>query len=302
MSINVSVIMVNYNTLKLTKEAIDSVIQKTENLSYEIILIDNASSDGSVEFFEKEYKDKIIFIKNNKNIGFGRANNKGINIARGKYVFLLNTDTLLINNAIKILFEFMEQNSKVGICGGNLYNIDLKPASSFERKLPSLRNELRIFRRIYEKLFKKCWNFNYKNIPIEVGYIIGADLMIRSSLLKQVGAFDPAFFMYSEETELTFRVIKAGYKVMSVPMAKIIHLEGASSLSSKEINKFKIIARSKYIYYYKVYGESTLIYLYYFYKIKQIFKIIFKLDKEYLKWMGENKKIYLSIKNEVKNL
>ena len=128
---DVSVIMVNYNTLELTKNTINSVMEKTKDLNYEIILIDNASTDGSVEFFEKEYKDKIIFIKNNENLGFGKANNKGIEIAKGKYVFLLNSDTLLINNAIKILFDFMEKNKNCGVCGGNLFDIDLKPTHSF---------------------------------------------------------------------------------------------------------------------------------------------------------------------------
>ena len=103
---DVSVIIVNYNTLELTKNTIESVFEKTIEVSYEIILVDNASTDGSVEFFENNYKDKIILIKNNENLGFGRANNKGIEIAKGKYIFLLNSDTLLINNAIKILFDF----------------------------------------------------------------------------------------------------------------------------------------------------------------------------------------------------
>ena len=130
---DVSIIIVNYNTLELTKNTIDSVNEKTKDLNYEIILVDNASTDGSVEFFEKEYKNKIIFIKNDENLGFGRANNRGIKIAKGKYVFLLNSDTLLINNAIKILFDFMEKNNNCGVCGGNLYTLTLQPTNSFFR-------------------------------------------------------------------------------------------------------------------------------------------------------------------------
>ena len=138
MAVDVSVIVVNYNTLELTKNTINSVIEKTRDLNYEIILVDNASTDGSVEFFEREYTDKVIFIKNSENLGFGRANNKGIEISKGKYVFLLNSDTLLINNAIKILFDFMEKNKDCGICGGNLYDLEMNPMHSYKQRIPNL--------------------------------------------------------------------------------------------------------------------------------------------------------------------
>lgn len=293
---DVSVIIVNYNTLELTKNTIESVFEKTKGLNYEVILVDNASTDGSVEFFENNYKEKIIFIKNNKNLGFGRANNKGIEIARGKYVFLLNSDTLLINNAIKILFDFMEQNIECGVCGGNLYDIDLKPTHSFLVDLPymTLKTEfdsyLNIVSKLYRKLRKKRKDFNYNNAPQKVGYITGADMMIRKKVLDKVGMFDRDFFMYSEEVELTYRIYKAGYTSFSVPQAKIIHLEGRSTIFKE--NKVRMMLESKYKYFYKTADLKTCEYAYYISQLGHLLFLVLRLDKDYWKMYKINKEEY----------
>lgn len=118
----VSIIIVNYNTKELIKNAIQSVFDKTENIDYEIIVIDNASQDGSVEDLKNTFQEKIKIIESKENLGFGRANNLGIKQAQGKYIFLLNSDIELINNAIKTFYDYMEQNEHVGVCGGNLFN------------------------------------------------------------------------------------------------------------------------------------------------------------------------------------
>lgn len=291
---DISIIIVNYNTLKLTKNTINSVIEKTKDLNYEIILVDNASTDGSVEFFEKEYKDKIIFIKNDKNIGFGRANNKGIEIAKGKYVFLLNSDTLLINNAIKILFDFMEKNENCGVCGGNLFDINLKPTHSFLRELPCLSSEidskLNFFSKIIRKIMNKRADFNYFKVEKEVGYITGADMMIRRKILSEVGYFDEDFFMYSEETELTYRIKKRGYKVISVPQAMIIHLEGKSTIFKER--KYHMILESKYKYFYKTSNLRTCKNVYYISQIGYFLRGMTTFNRDYFKLLKINKEEY----------
>ncbi|MBS5038739.1 MAG: glycosyltransferase family 2 protein [Fusobacterium sp.] len=291
---DVSVIMVNYNTLELTKNTINSVMEKTKDLNYEIILIDNASTDGSVEFFEKEYKDKIIFIKNNENLGFGKANNKGIEIAKGKYVFLLNSDTLLINNAIKILFDFMEKNEDCGVCGGNLFDIDLKPTHSFLKKLPCLTSEIDFQLNFFDKFFRKIINkrndFNYSKNEKEVGYITGADMMIRKKVLLETGLFDKDFFMYSEESELTYRIKQKGYKVISVPQAEIIHLEGKSSIFKEK--KHHMFLESKYKYFYKTSNLKTCKYVYYISQLGYFLRFLITCNKDYLKIIKINKEEY----------
>lgn len=291
---DISIIIVNYNTLELTKNTIDSVIEKTTGIKYEIILVDNASTDGSIEYFEKNYKDKIIFLKNKENLGFGRANNKGIEIAKGKFIFLLNSDTLLINNAIKILFDYMKLNSKVGVCGGNLYDIKLNPVHSYLEKIPSIKTEINYFFNILGKVLKKISkrrdDFNYSKLVKEVGYITGADMMIRKSVLEKVGVFDEIFFMYSEEAELTYRIKQAGYKIMSVPMAQIIHLEGKSTKFKDK--KFRMYLESKYKYFYKVYGIESCKKFYFISQIGYFLRLFFSFNKDYYQMNKINKEEY----------
>lgn len=295
---DVSVIIINYNTLELTENTINSVLEKTQCIEYEIILVDNMSTDGSIEYFEEKYKEKITFLRNKENLGFGRANNKGIEIAKGKYIFLLNSDTLLINNAIKILFEYMERNLNVGVCGGNLYDIELSPVHSFKKELITLINEFDFFKnKIARVVLKKRLDFNYKDIPLEVGYITGADMFIRKKVLEQSGSFDDDFFMYFEETELTYRIKKLGYKVMSVPEAKIIHLEGKSSIFKEK--KIKMSFESKYKYFYKTQGEKEIRLAYLISQIKYLiiptkvnirkFQINKEEYKKFKKWRNGEK-------------
>lgn len=292
---DVSIIIINYNTLELTKNTINSVIEKTKDLKYEIILVDNASTDGSVEFFKKEYKDKIIFIKNRENLGFGKANNKGIEIAKGKYVFLLNSDTLLINNAIKILFDFMEQNCQCGACGGNLFDINLKPDHSTRFELPymTLKTEIDLYLNIPKillfKLLKKRNDFNYSRFPKKVGYIVGADLMIRKNIFLSIGGFDQDFFMYHEEVELLYRLVKSGYDIFSVPDARIIHLGGKSGkIKEKTI---RMVIEGKYKYFYKCFGLKECKYFYFISQLGYLLKIVL-LKKEYKKILKINKEEY----------
>ena len=225
---DVSVIIVNYNTCKMTNECIDSIFENTKYITFEIILIDNASIDESKVVFEKD--DRIKYIYNQMNIGFGQANNIGLEIAIGRNVLFLNSDTLLINNAIKILSDFLDENNDAGACGGNMYNLHQKPSHSFGHFYPSILWEINIlsYNFLAKILYGKNADHNFSNRILEVAHIIGADLMVKKEVLEKIGGFDSHFFMYREETELCYRISNMGYKLYSVPQAKIIHLEGKS--------------------------------------------------------------------------
>lgn len=244
---DVSIIIVNYHTSQLINCCINSIIKLTERIEYEIIVVDNFSEPDLEE--KLIHSDQIKIIKLNRNLGFGLANNEGFKYATGKYLFFLNPDTLLINNAIHILFTSLESHPKIGICGGNLFDEFYQPALSFKRILPGFLNELNeLFFEIPQRLVCKNRFFNHSDRIINVGYITGADLMIRYDVFKKLNGFSSCFFMYYEETDLCARVLRDGYGIISVPQAKIQHLEGKSFNNSIKYNQLRFTQQSRHKY------------------------------------------------------
>ncbi len=257
--IKVSIIIVNYNTLELTLNCINSIYNKTIGVSFEIILIDNASTDGSKKVFEMDRRIKYIY--SYENLGFGGGNNLGAQSAKGKYLFFLNPDTTLINNAIHVLVDFMESNPVACACGGNLYDANGNPAHSFRRYLPGLRWELNLlFNGLLDKIFYgNNTTFNHTDHIMKVGYITGADLMISKSIFLKNHGFSRDFFMYYEETDLCYRVTSNNKNIYSVPMAKIIHLEGKSFSSERKKHRRITIEKGYKIYRSKNYTWIQII-------------------------------------------
>ncbi|MDR2011208.1 MAG: glycosyltransferase family 2 protein [Bacteroidales bacterium] len=243
--LDVSIIIVNYKTVSLIINTVKSIKIHTNNIKYEIIIVDNNSQDDVEKILYNEFGGEIVCVLLNENIGFGCANNEGIKIARGRNTLFLNPDTLLLNNAIKILSDYLDGNESVGACGGNLYDEQMKPAHSYDIKFPSITHELRL----YKLLYWKNWQFNSTKDTIEVAYITGADLMVKKSVLNRVGLFSDRFFMYYEDSELCFRIHKGGYKIISVPFAKIQHLEGKSFYSKLDLNRIIYIVNGRKIFY-----------------------------------------------------
>lgn len=262
---DVSVIMINYNTFDLTKNALESIFMHTEGLLYEIILVDNASPDGSGDKLRDLFGNKIIYLQSGGNLGTSKAFNLGLTRISGKYVLWLNTDILIKENFIKKLFDYMESDPNCGICGGNIYDFKGKPAHSFRKIFPCLKEERKdksVFLAVLRKIFCRPYynQFNYTGLPMQVGYVTGADMMIRSELFQKVGGFDEDIFMYSEETEFTWRVVHdAGMTVVSVPNAYLLHLEGASFVGKKDgFSQFRFTngLHGSCVMYTKCYGAA----------------------------------------------
>lgn len=235
---DVSVIFVNYKTVSLLIDAIDSLIDKTTGVIYEIIVVDNASGDNSKNLLSEKYKNKIIYIELPENIGFGRANNEGMKIAVGKHLFLLNPDTILQNNAIKILSDYLDSNEQIGVVGGNLFNEDGTPQASYSNSYPSLKSEINKF--FCFTYFFRNNSFNTTDIPKFVKTVYGAAFMVKKTVIEKTGGFDSRFFMYAEEDELCYRINKFGYKIMNVPQCRITHLDGGSFEFSEDRNKRRL--------------------------------------------------------------
>jgi hypothetical protein len=297
--IDVSIIIVNFNTHELTCNCIKSVISRAADINYEIIIVDNASTDDSTEKIKNQFTN-VKLIENIENIGFGRANNVGIRTSESKYVFLLNSDTILVNNAIKMFFEFMEQvkNQEVACCGGQLYSHDMSKQLSY-CDLPSIKDvAIRCFINPYEVL-KRIFNisefpiFSTNNDAQKVGFISGADMFIRREVLKEVGLFDEDFFLYFEETELSYRFKKYGYKSMFLPNAKIKHLCGASINNNKDLDRMKLFRQSELLYFKKCYGLLAAYLVKLIYVFSGIINGLFKGDGNYLRsaWLISKLKI-----------
>jgi GT2 family glycosyltransferase len=239
-NMDVSIIIVNTNEKLLLKQALKSVFEKTKDINFEVIVVDNASRDGTQQMVREEFPNVILVESENK--GFGHANNVGAQYAKGKYLFLLNPDTVVLNNAVKILAEFLDNNPKVGICGGNLFDEKMGPSQSYFALRGTITSELKLLLHLADK---SC--FNHSSRSKKVGMIIGADLMIRKNIFEAINGFDEMFFMYYEEAELSYRVTKKGYKIYSVPQATIIHFGQQSFLSKDDFNRKTAKSLSLYL-------------------------------------------------------
>lgn len=284
---DVSIIIVNYNTCELLQNCLRSVVERTQQVFYEIIVVDNCSSDDSVSMVKNLFP-LVKLVESKENLGFGKGNNLGSKYALGKYLFFLNSDTLLINNAVKILFNFLEDdiNRNVACVGGNLYHSDGRPNYSYTTSFPSL---LYIFLyRSYIGSFLGYDYFNKTGKPKVVSIIIGADLLISKEKFNLIDGFDPNYFMYVEEGDLQYRLKQRGFQSMSVPDAKIIHLQGASSPSAF---KLKSEIQSYFLYFSKFFSRNTL----FIYKQIELFFLWVKYIFFNIKDDEQKRKNYLEI-------
>ena len=229
--IDVSIIIVKYNTCRMPQECIDSVIANTSGVEYEIILVDNASTDGSKEVFEN---DKLVtYIYSNENRGFGAGNNLGVKHAKGKYVFLLNSDTLLKNNAIKMFYDFSEAQAKPCVCGAWLLDRDGNPNTS---QVAFPRMNIKEF----IKSFISKPEPDDRNSTKAVDVVCGADMFLPKEVYDKSGGFDEAIFMYGEEVELQYRLKLMGVARYIIPGPQIVHFgKGSANSSSKSKNLYR---------------------------------------------------------------
>jgi GT2 family glycosyltransferase len=236
MTIDLSIIIVSYNTKKILKDCINAVIETTMNKEYEIIVVDNASTDGSVEMIETDFAD-ITIIKNTENLGFAKANNQAMRTAKGDFFLMLNSDTIVKEGAIEALVNFMEKQEGSAAVGPKVLNVDgtIQSKGSY---FPSLSESLILFLRIHKFFTKKIKSclfpkiFGDENTINKVDWVSGCCILIRRDIAYEIGLLDEAFFFYGEEIEWCFRAKQAGYSVYYFPRAEIIHYGGASKIDS----------------------------------------------------------------------
>ncbi len=212
---------------------IKSILDNPPSYDFEIIVVDNNSADNTVKTIENLFPD-VILVDNKINLGFAAANNQGIEIAKGQYTLLLNPDTIIHQDSINKLIEFMDNNCDVGVCGPKLLNRD-GSIQRCARRFPTFSAALHrqtifkitsIFKGYHRKYNMRDFDHNSQ---MDVDQIMGAALLVRKSVIDKIGALDETYFMYYEEVDFCYRVKQAGFRVVFTPQAVITHLGGQSS-------------------------------------------------------------------------
>lgn len=261
-----SVIIVNWNSIEFLRPCLASLFEKNKNIDFEVIIVDNASKDNSVQVLKSEFP-KIHLIQNDINIGFTKANNQAIKEAKGKYILLLNPDTVITDlDILKNWVGFMEDRPDVGASGCKLIYEDGSHQvgdAGYKPTISTVFNFSFFLSRLKPERFKGIFlNYNELNIPIEVDWISGADFFVRRAILEKVGLMDEGIFMYADDIEWGCRIRKHGFKVIYLPQMKIIHLQGGSAKKQKEISRFSSLWLKNIRLLYKHYNKNQPVILY----------------------------------------
>jgi GT2 family glycosyltransferase len=252
---DVSIIVVNFNTDELTLQAVESVFTYVKDINFEIIVVDNNSERTNLKELLYPYKS-VKFIQLEENIGFGKANNYGYELSKGKYLFLLNSDAYLIDDSLSGLFNFMEDvaNEEVACCGPNLIDGNRNPNLCYGNFLSKDKILLDLgFKKINSIVNKEKLAISKKcdlEINTAVDYLSGAAVFIRSSVIVKYGLFNPKYFMYYEDMDLCFKYHSKGFKSILLPDLKMVHIGGQSWAKNEfgTLKSLQIILNSRYLF------------------------------------------------------
>lgn len=252
---DVSVVIVNYNVRYFLEQCIISVLEASRNIESEIIVVDNNSSDDSCSILSEKYPE-VILLKNSKNVGFSKANNQGVAVAKGKYVLILNPDTVLPEDLLSKVFSYAEKQHKFGALGVQLIDGSGNYLPESKRNIPTPKVSL-------EKLIKKSpSNVRYyanqlnENSNGEVPILVGAFMFIKTNVYNLINGFDEDFFMYGEDIDLSYRIIKAGYQNYYLGNLQVLHYKGESS--KKDIEYFNNFYGAMQLFYEKHFKYGKL--------------------------------------------
>ncbi len=232
-----SIIIVNWNSKDYLFDCIASILSWTNDVNFEIVVIDSASFDGVDEMLKHSYP-QVRFVQSDKNIGFAKANNAAFSVSTGSNILFLNPDTELVGPVINILLDYLQMLPTAGAIGCKLLNADGSVQTSCIQAFPTILNQLlnsEFLRALFPKssLWGMASLFGAKSeLTAEVDVISGACLMLKRSLFEQVGFFSEDYFMYAEDVDLCYKIRQAGYTNYYIPTASVIHFGGGSTEKS----------------------------------------------------------------------
>ena len=261
----ISVILVSYNTAKMSVEALDSLFTSQGDFTLEVFVVDNASKDDSVQVIQKAYPN-ITLIENKENVGFGRANNQVLDIAKGEYVLLLNTDAFVQADTLQKSVQYMRIHPRCGVLGVKLLGRDaeLQPSCRyFPTPFNLFASRIGLHRLLpnIKMVDDTDWN---PSLTQNCDWVPGCYYLVRKSVINQVGLFDPLYFLYCEEVDHCYATKKAGWEVTYFADANVVHIGGESAksdnaieLKNRQVNRLRL--ESELLYFRKNHGLLGMI-------------------------------------------
>jgi len=254
---DLSILIISYNTKDILKSCLESIFRFTRGFNFEVIVIDNHSNDGSPEMIKKNFP-QVRLLLNSNNQGFSKAVNKGIKISSAEYFLVLNSDTLIIDNSIRALWEFLVSHKDVAVVGPKLLN----PDYSLDLSCVHFHNFLNVFfpclpilKRFVPKVFiPNIKDKHFYSSLREVDWMSGACFMFSKEILIELKGLDDRFFLYCEEEDFCYRAKELGWKIIYYPRAKVIHIGQASSLPVSNA-AFQQLFYSLFLFFEKHYGK-----------------------------------------------
>ncbi|MFN2118431.1 MAG: glycosyltransferase family 2 protein [Candidatus Promineifilaceae bacterium] len=248
---DMSIVLVCWNNLKYLEPCLESLYESEMHTTYDVVVVDNGSTDGSQEMLRNKYPE-IQIVQNDHNVGLGKASNQGIVATNGRHILLLNNDTIVNGPSLDAMVDFLDSHPKTGVVGGRLLNADGSIQSCYN-DFSTLREEFLIATRLGEA-------FLYEGYPAKmfddqvrtVGWVGSACAMIRRAALDEVGLLDENYFIYGDEADLQYRLKQAGWDIHFIPEASTIHFGGRSM---NRWGRRKMVYRGKLLFYQKHYGK-----------------------------------------------
>ena len=249
---DISIVLVGWNNLIYLDPCLESLYESSMQSSFDVVVVDNGSTDGSQEMLREKYP-QVQIVQNDHNVGLGKASNQGIAATSGRYVLLLNNDTLVKGSSFDAMVDFLDAHRTVGAVGGRLLNPDGSVQSCYN-DFSTLREEFLIATRLGETFLWEGYPAHVKCDSVQsVDWLCSACVMLRRTALDEVGLLDEDYFIYGDEADLQYRLKEAGWGIYFIPGADTIHFGGRSM---NRWGRRKMVYRGKMLFYRKNYGEG----------------------------------------------
>jgi GT2 family glycosyltransferase len=249
--IEVSIVIVNWNSVRYLRPCLESIYRHAAGIAFEIVVVDNASYDGSEEFLRTEFP-AVQFIQSDKNLGFAAGNNLAFRHSRGDFVLFLNPDTEMIDEAVADMTAHLKSDPTAGAAGCRLLNSDRSTQWVYTQAFPTITNQV-LGADLLQRMFPRSslWGLrpmlDYKDHPVDAEVLAGSCLMVKRAVFEKVRGFDEDYYMYADDVDLCYKIRRAGLAVRYVGSSRIVHHGGASSAFRRE-NDFATVMQKESMY------------------------------------------------------